>query len=268
MRKLDLALNLGERLVGRRGLWRLGRAIYAYGRSETANAMQTNGERALVAGLLRAVPDPVVFDVGANLGLWSKMALAEGARRITAFEPVPAIRANLEGLPITIEALAVADQVGTARFVVRGASAGSNSLFAGQSDGEVIEVATTTVAAYAEAHGIDAIDLLKIDVEGFDLFALRGALPLFEAGRIGVAQFEYNCRWIETRSFLKDVFDLAAGLPRYRLGKLTPDGIILFEAWHYELERWFEANYVLVRDDLIAPLGARTVKLDEHNTFG
>jgi hypothetical protein len=42
---------------------------------------------------------------------------------------------------------------------------------------------------------------------------IKGALPLLREGRIGVLQFEYTIRWIASRSFLKDIFEIIAGLP-------------------------------------------------------
>jgi hypothetical protein len=132
-------------------------------------------------------------------------------------------------------------------------------------DGEIVDVEVTTVAKFASERGLDHIDLLKIDIEGFDLFALRGAKPLLDAGRIGVAQFEYNQRWIDTRTVLKDVFDLVEGTP-YKVGKLIPSGVQLYSAWHYELDRYFEGNYALVREDMARAVAARLGTFDAYNT--
>lgn len=47
----------------------------------------------------------------------------------------------------------------------------------------------------AEEAGLGQIDLLKIDVEGFDGRVIRGAERLLRERRIRVLQFEYNLPW-------------------------------------------------------------------------
>ena len=60
---------------------------------------------------------------------------------------------------------------------------------------------------------------------------------------VSVVQFEYNWRWIESRSFLLDAFELLAG-SGYSLGKVTRKGIEFYEEWHPELESFRETNYL------------------------
>jgi hypothetical protein len=43
--------------------------------------------------------------------------------------------------------------------------------------------------------GLDLIDLLKIDAEGYDFQVLRGAEKLLKEQKISVVQFEYNRPW-------------------------------------------------------------------------
>ena len=91
-----------------------------------------------------------------------------------------------------------------------------------------------TVDRFSADHGLVAITLLKVDTEGHDLSVLRGASSMLNQGVIGIVQFEYNWRWVASRTFLKDVFDLADSLPRYTVGKVTPKGIEFYDRWHHE----------------------------------
>src|SRR5256886_7946771 len=43
----------------------------------------------------------------------------------------------------------------------------------------------------------------------------------------------------------RTVFDMVDGMP-YRVGKLAGRKLLLFERWHFEMDRLFESNYVLV----------------------
>ena len=263
----DVALGVSARLIGRRNIFRLGRMLYAYGRWEPPNSIDRNGERTLVENSLRNVSRPIVFDVGANVGEWSSSVLEVNSNaKIYAFEPSPQSRERLRALPIEVVPCAVADFIGEAPFTLSGATNGTNSLVP-LLGGQKIEVKVTTISRFASQQGIDHIDLLKIDVEGYDLAVLRGAESLFKSGAIAVAQFEYNGLWIHTRTFLKDVFDFAAAIS-YRLGKVVPPGVLLYPHWHYELDRYFESNYVLVREDMLPHVSLIPATFDHFNTYG
>jgi hypothetical protein len=95
---------------------------------------------------------------------------------------------------------------------------------------------------------------------------LEGARPLLSAGKISLAQFEYNHRWVATRSFLKDVFDLLEGLP-YTVVRLMPDRVEVLDIWHPELERFFEANYAVVHRDVLDRLEVHRGRFDVSNTY-
>lgn len=284
------ALRTLERLVGRRQLWRLGRLLYLHARRDRNGDPAHNGEYALHRQLValarpRTAPFTAV-DVGGFTGYWSQH-LIETCRdagladvRLVIFEPSGESRERLTArlgsvshtYNVTVRADAVAVAVGHADFDARSDRVGNQSLLVEQvlglhAGGSSIRVPVTTLAAAFEEERIGEADFVKSDTEGFDLKVIRGALPLLAARRIGVLQFEYNHTWVTTRSMLRDVFDLAADLP-YRLCKIVPGGIECYDAWHPELETFFDANFLLVRDDLIAPLGVRAGKFDAYNTFG
>jgi FkbM family methyltransferase len=241
----------------------VGRRLYAYGRFETPNGIDQNGERTLIRNTLGGRVKPIVLDVGANVGEWSRAVIEENASaQVFAFEPTPESQRRLASLPIQVIPCAVSDHVGKAKFAIRGATAGTNSL-----SEEGVDVDVTTVADFAARTNLSTIDLLKIDVEGYDLSVLRGALPLLHDKAIAVAQFEYNQLWINTRTVLKDVFELVSGLP-YRVGKVVAPGVLIYCQWHFELDRYFEGNYVLVREDMLERVAARAVAFDRFNTYG
>jgi hypothetical protein len=102
-------------------------------------------------------------------------------------------------------------------------------------------------------HSIDQVDLIKIDTEGNDFRVIQGASVLLTKGGVGVLQFEYNHRWIHSRSYLKDVFDLVRNTP-YRVAKVCSTALEVYSEWHPELERFFETNYILVHERLTAGL--------------
>ncbi len=277
-----------ERLVGRRLLWRLGRFLYLYARRDSRNDPVLNGEYALHDKLARfaaARNTPLrAIDIGANIGYWSQH-LIEACRRagvsdlqLWAFEPSDEIRAVLTerlrvappGYRVTVRPEAVSSASGTAAFDGSSGLSGVKSLLTekllAQPELPCVTVPVTTLEAILSEEKIEEVDFVKSDVEGFDLSVIQGARLLLRDGRIGLFQFEYNHRWIGTRSFLRDAFDLV-DTRRYRVCKVVPDGIESYAGWHPELETFFEANFLLVRDDLLKPFRVREGRFDASNVY-
>ena len=67
---------------------------------------------------------------------------------------------------------------------------------------------------------------------------------MLQQRNVDVLQFEYNQRWIFDGAFLRDVFNVPTPLG-YRIGKVTPYGVKLYERWHWKLETFREGNYLV-----------------------
>ena len=225
--------------------------------------MASNGEGYVQSRVLsntKVSTSPLtVFDVGANTGEWTKSLLFQlpklrlATTRIFLFEPIPStyerLLANLDGMTEKTVArafkLAVSDGIGSTEMAVFSEEGGTNSLeFDAATSAEIIKVEKVDLTTFCRTHDVQHIHLLKCDTEGHDSLVLKGALELLRAARIDIAQFEYNHRWIHARAFLKDVFDLVADLS-YSVARVCPSHIEIFEAWHPEMERFFEGNYLL-----------------------
>jgi FkbM family methyltransferase len=150
--------------------------------------------------------------------------------RIFGFEPAASIRGAYErshpsiDRRVHIESLAVSNQEG--EFVFHDDGTASNSLASNSLASielthrtESYSVRTTTIDAYTLIHGIDHIDLLKIDVEGYDLHVLEGAQRMLDAQQIDLFVFEYNFAWVLSRRYLHDAVLFFANKP-YRLFRL------------------------------------------------
>lgn len=243
-----------ELLMGRRNLVRFARSLTMAARLDVPNAIGVNGEL-MVQRVVRehcGSGECVAFDVGANVGEWSRSLLAAAggsSLRIHAFEPASAtVRLLEEKLKpwngkVQIVQAALSSRTGTAEFFIVGEGLGTNSLYAQAASQKAETVRLATADEYCAQNCIARIDLLKIDAEGHDLEVLRGAQQMLARRAIQVLQFEYNQRWIEARHFLKDAFDLLLPLG-YHIGKITPRGIEFYPAYHFELESFREANYL------------------------
>lgn len=127
-------------------------------------------------------PGDVIADVGSYRGTYAIVAaaLAGPQGKVFAFEPTASnrdiIAANVArnrfGDRVVIEGAAVSDQTGTARFFAWG-DATTNSLAAVQSAAVATDVRTVALDDYFA--GRRPPDVVKIDIEGAELLALRGA---------------------------------------------------------------------------------------------
>jgi FkbM family methyltransferase len=248
-----VAFPLLELIAGRKNAVRLGRALSMAARRDIANDMASNGELLVQQVVLRDAQGPLcIFDVGANAGHWSSSLLAAAAGRdieIHVFEPASATFAILKnnlaaaGQRIHFVQQALSSAPGSAQLHIVGDGLGVNSLHhrADASGAETITL--NTVDDYCAAAGITRIDLIKIDAEGHDLSVMEGAKRMLASKSIAAMQFEYNQRWIDSRHFLKDAFELLQPLG-YEIGKATPKGIEFYPAYHFELESYREGNYL------------------------
>lgn len=275
-------------LLGRRAMYRIGRALYQKARGDVANDMASNGEMLVQNCVINAWKNGdlsgqrlVVFDVGANVGDWSSALvsqLSDLTMRETAdlyiFEPVPSTfnflknRLGSQNPDLHYEQVALSSENGESVIYVSAPNAGTNSLHAGSPDGDQQQIAIVKVTAadFCKTHNIQKVHLLKCDTEGHDMEVIRGALPLLADGKISILQFEYNHRWIYARNFLRDAFMAVEKLP-YQLAMLQPDHLLIFTEWHPELEKFFEGNYALVHVDALDWFPTKRVFWDSYNTM-
>lgn len=157
-------------------------------------------------GALMFRPNPVVFDVGANAGQsieWFKTIKPDCF--IHAFEPDESMVAELQRkfagdrmVKIVPSALGNAE---TEALLRRTNKEGSQSLLAvdtnspwartiGMRQVDSVPVRMTTIDRYCDANGIQIVDFLKLDVQGFEPECLMGASHALSRGVIKVIQVE------------------------------------------------------------------------------
>lgn len=215
-------------------------------------------ESALIERTLRR--GMIVVDVGANHGLFSLEAAHLTGREgvVHAFEPTPSTRAILEsnlaanGLGrVRVFPTALGDAPGTARLRVHRELSGLNTLAPDditwnrrtlRADA-VVDVPITTLDAHAQAEGLDRIDFLKIDVEGFELGVIRGARGLLgrkQVGRIMLEIGDVTCgnAGVAPLDLLTELESLG-----YALMAITPDGEVAERVRSFP-GATFSANYI------------------------
>ncbi len=198
-----------------------------------ANGVFEPAESALCASLLR--PGDRVLDIGANLGYYTTLCaeLVGATGLVDAIEPDPdnfaLLDANTRELQaqgrVRLHALALSDRSGSARLFLSKDNAGMHRLYASVCcDGPGIEVP----ARRGDELALAPLDFVKIDIEGFEPYALRGlAATIAHSPQVKILS-EYS-----------PLAMLEAGAdPRLWLGWMKAQG---FRTLGFDGSRWNEA---------------------------
>jgi FkbM family methyltransferase len=233
------------------------RYVDAYN-GENNSDIQTNGELRLLHEYLPKAE--VVFDVGANIGLWAKLALEiNPSISLHCFEPsLPTFNKLLNNkFPpnIVCNHFGLSSSQRKAELLIFDEGSGMNSLYrrTGLEDGwniptqsksEIIEL--RTLDGYCDEMRIERIDFAKVDIEGHELEFFHGAKKLLAHRQIKLIQFEYGGTNIDARTLLKDIFELFKEYPEYQFYKILSDSLRLVERYDQRLENFQYQNWAII----------------------
>lgn len=144
--------------------------------------------------------DPVIFDGGAHLGdMVEKFGVLLPQAEFHCFEPDPDLGETLSrryagNHKVNVVQAALGEQVGKASFNIN-ASRPTNSLLDAADDLQAdlkklcdrvrqVEVTVTSIDEYCASHAIDRIDAIKLDLQGYDYLALKGAGRTLETASV------------------------------------------------------------------------------------
>jgi FkbM family methyltransferase len=199
-------------------------------------------------------PGAMVFDVGANKGEWSRAVRKRVSDvRLFLFEPQAACAPYLGIDGVVLTQAAIGETDGSAVLHSPGDAAGNASMhargdtyFAGQTF-ESTEVVVISIDSFVEAHAIQSVDFMKMDIEGHELFALRGADRALTGGVIRALSFEFGSGNINSRTYFRDYWDLLTERS-YEIYRILPRGRILRISRYDEDLEYFRgvSNYIAV----------------------
>lgn len=199
-------------------------------------------EPALASLLMRAVDDDgaMLIDVGANIGAFCFLAADVLRRRggsALAIEPLPqnlsflneSIGANALGDVIVPLPLAVGDRQGFLEMAPLASGAIANARPVTWTKAEVtgtsanVRVPMTTLDAIVCERGSCKVRFLKIDVEGAELFVLRGAQMLLTTQR-PLVYAEFHREYTRANATTEADIATFAESVGYRVEYLSPNG--------------------------------------------
>jgi len=210
----------------------------------------------------------VVFDVGANKGNWTKVALSIAVLdKVFCFEPIKEMCDYMQSQfffreNLTIYNRIISDKDGIGDFFIYRNNhhvAEMSNMFGRPKVESQMQLAVQklpipmeSIDSICKNHGIDRINFLKIDTEGAEELVLRGASGMLGKHAIDYIQFEYGGCFVDSGARLKNIFEIL-NKNNYAIFRILPDSLMGFpeflDQWHNQLENFAHCNYLAILND-------------------
>jgi FkbM family methyltransferase len=257
-------MSIYRRIFARRFFFRINKVLFDFSLRGLGvlnyETEKLSGEDYFLHKLLPTIINkerPVLFDVGANVGDYSKSLREEYPNaRIYAFEPHPRtfsyLKSNLASSNVKLYNIALGENPGEFVLYDRADQDGSQhaSLFEAviseihKQNTTKFSVTVDTMDEFCRREEISEIDFLKIDTEGNELQVLNGAKELITNMRLSIIQFEFNEMNVVSRVFLRDFRQL---LRAYDVFRLLPQGLLPLDNSSVWTEIFAYQNIVAIR---------------------
>lgn len=215
----------------------------------------TNGEEQFLRIKLSKLNEGVVFDVGANVGEWTKYCLSvEPSLRMHLFEPskptFKKLASNSWPSNINLNCCGLGERSELLNLNIVDDASGLNSIYKrrgvkGVEMQSVEAIQIQTLDAYCEMNNIAYINLLKVDVEGHELAVFKGAQKMLSSRKVNVIQFEYGGCNLDSRVYLLDIWEYLVSFG-YKFYKIYPDGPRLVKRYTQSQETFRYSNWLAV----------------------
>jgi FkbM family methyltransferase len=152
-------------------------------------------------------PGMTFIDVGANIGYFTLMgaALVGSEGKVIAFEPSPYAYGRLENTvnrnnisQVSLVQAGLSNSKSTIQLYISDDKWGNHSPTMIKNDGgQPIDVPVFRLDEYLKSNNIVYVDLMKVDVEGFEPNVIEGAREAIESKKIHSILLEFNKYWLE-----------------------------------------------------------------------
>jgi len=221
--------------------------------------VSTSGELKVIDIVEHNFQKPIIIDGGANMGEYSIACSKIKHARILAFEPsaptFEMLRIKVKNISnIELFQFALSDEPKKLLLKYDFEGSGIASVVACNFDHydlhldkeEIVE--GISIDTFCKNNKIDRINLLKLDIEGYEFTALMGAQIMLENEAIDLIQFEMGRPNVDSKIFFKDFFLYLKG--KYNMYRILSFGLIPVTEYSYEYEVFMGCNYLAIRKNL------------------
>ncbi len=198
----------------------------------------------------------IIFDVGANTGDYTKTLLKIFGKSalVYSFEPSPSafekLYESVKNIGAMLYNFGFSSEKKRSSLYSNEKGGGLGSLYKRQLDhksikmNQVENVQLETLDNFCRVNGIKTINFLKLDTEGHELYALRGAQNMLKEKKIERIQFEFGGCNIDSRTFFQDFWYLLKN--DYNLYRILKSGIYPIKKYDERDEIFTATNYLAV----------------------
>lgn len=237
------------------GLWGMN---YNFG-----DSYQQSGEVTSLKYLLSKLPANkklVLFDVGANIGSYTRLMLqvAGNKNTIYSFEPskfsFAKLKKNISGENIHFFNLGFGDKKEKTKLYFDQRASALASVTKRRLDHFHISTEFTesinldTLDSFCSKNKIDRIHFLKIDAEGYEYKILQGAKDLLKKSAVDYIQFEFGGTDIDTKVFMQDFYYLLNS--KYQIYRILRNGLFPITNYSESMEIFLGSNYLAEKRSL------------------
>ena len=207
---------------------------------------KVNGEYYIVKKALNIFNKKIIFfDVGANVGNWSKFITSnandyEGHAFEISKQTYSVLKKKFENSKLSkiyLNNFGLLDKNKNINFKNYGKNSGANTIiinanYFNKRKYSILNTKVTRGDDYLKKFKIKRINFLKIDVEGAEYFVLNGFKKAFRSKKIDIIQFEYGYTHADVKTLMKDFFYFFE-INGYIIGRLDSKGVF-FKKFEYK----------------------------------
>jgi len=203
------------------------------------------------------------LDIGANIGVYTKLILLNTNSKVVSFEPLPEAFKELSKIKLKfidrldVHNIAIGAETGKLDLFYGDEKSEKASLvpnleklsFVGLQNKNNISVDVKNLDYFENYFNNQQIDFIKIDTEGFEYEVLKGAKKILKIHKPKFIQIEFNWHQLIRNHTLYDLFKL---VDSYDVFRILPYGnkLIHIDPSRPENNIYHLSNYVFIRDDI------------------
>jgi FkbM family methyltransferase len=196
-----------------------------------------------------------IFDVGANVGNYSKTLSGYFGERATIHSFEPSLKTfnrlleNIAGYKLIIPVnMGCSDREHDVTLYTNNDLSGLASVYRrrlehfGMFMNKSERIKVTTIDQYCYANKIDRINFLKLDIEGHELSAIHGAKDMIENSKVDFIQFEFGGSNIDSKTFFQEFYYFFRN--KFRLYRILKNGLYEIRQYREIYELFMTTNYL------------------------